>query len=162
MQEKRVLLERLIARQRIDFTPANYFKRLKIIILVLAIIAISSVALILSVLGVTYFTLLLSLGISLFTIGAVYYLRSKVKSTSVKGDTLIVNSFNRTSCVTSILSVNQVKTKSFFGIQWTNINFKLDGISQSALFFTIASSVPVPPEVSLQKAIRLSKKKGKP
>ena len=160
MREKRVLLERLLSKQRIDFTSVNYFNRLKLFLLLLVITAMGSTALILSILGVTYFTLLLSVGISLFTIGAVCYLRSKVKSTSVKGDALILNSINRTSCVTSILSVKRVKTKSFFGLQWTNVNFKLDGVSRSALFFTIASSVPVRPEISLQKAIRLSKKQN--
>jgi hypothetical protein len=158
MHRKRVLLGRLLNRERIDFSPKKYFKWLKTCLICILTLAILLNVFILVYFEVTFTLLAVCAANIVLALWIVLYLRRRIKSTSVKGDTLILNSFDQKSVVTSIRSIKNVKTRSFLGISRTQLSYKLDGVTRSAIFFGISSYYPVPPEVSIKKAIALSKK----
>jgi len=83
----------------------------------------------------------------------------KIKSATIKGDTLIVNSLNKKSKVASLRSIKNVKTKSFAGLQLTSLNYSLDGRVENALFIGHASYLPFSPENTIKEAVKLSKKR---
>ena len=159
MQEKRYLLNRLINRKRVGISPKNYLKKLRNITFIFLGITALSFTLNFYLNGLTY-TGLIGCVCCLGIIGSVgFYFQRYAKSTAVKGDTLILNSIKKKeSCVTSLRSVKEVKTISFLGLHWTNLQYKLDGVSKKVIIFNRASSVIVRPEIAIKKAIRLSKK----
>jgi len=161
MVQERVVIERLLNRKRVDITPLNYLKRCKRQMFVHVLVFLSAIAAILLQFGVTFISLGVSAGL-LFSLAMIFlYFLKRTKSVAVKGDTLILNSFNKRSCVTSLRSIKNVNTHSFLGIQWTRMCYKLDGVTRSAFFINRSWAVVSTPEQLIKKAIQLSKKKKK-
>ena len=67
-----------------------------------------------------------------------------------------MNNIKNQSCVTSIRSIRRVKTSRFLGIYRTELVFHLDGSRQKAVFYNLASTLPVTPETSIKRAIKIS------
>ena len=158
MNDKRILIDCLLRRKRIDFSPNKYFKRLKTYLFFLISIAVLSGVYVIFSIGLSYTALLICFGIALTSL-TIFYSLKKTKTTSVKGDTLIMNNINNQSCVTSIRSIRKVKTTRFLGIFRTELIFYLDGVKRKALFYNLASSLPVTPETSIKRAIKISQLK---
>jgi len=158
MQAKKHLLYRLLNRKRVGVSPKNYLKKLRFISLFFLFVVISLSVINAYINGLTYLGILTSGAALILVLGAGCYFQCYAKSTAVKGDNLIINSLSNPSCVTSLRSVRNVRTKSFLGIQWTNLNYNLDGITKKVVILNRATSVTVPPEMAIKKAIRLSKK----
>lgn len=66
-------------------------------------------------------------------------IRKIIKKTAkayIKGDTLVVKfAYGTTPKVMNLKSVRSVKTKKMIGYTYTNLNFKMDGISYNVLLF---------------------------
>lgn len=159
MQSHRAFLELLTQKKRVEITPLNCLHRLKVLALVLLLFTVSISSLLLFQYGVTFLTLSSALVLLLVTGIVIYYFRMRFKSLAIKGDTMIINSFDNKACVTSIRSIKTVRTSTIFGFHWTSIDFKLDGVTRSCLFINRISSVPVTPEIAIKKALQLSKKR---
>lgn len=159
MQSHRAFLELLTQKRRVEITPLNCLQRLKVFGLVMVLFTVSLSSLLLFQYGLTFFTLSSALVLLLVTLGVIYYFRIRIKSLAIKGDMMIINSFDNKACVTSIRSIKTVRTNTIFGFQWTNIDFKLDGVTRSCLFVNRISSVPVSPEIAIKKALQISKKR---
>lgn len=76
---------------------------------------------------------------SLFLFGIVAYTRNVLKKTArayIKGDTLVVNfAYRNTPKVMNLKSVRSVKTRSMIGYTYTQLKFKMDGISYNVVLF---------------------------
>ena len=155
MNDKRILIDCLLHRKRIDFSSDNYFKHLKTAFLFLFSIAMLSSFYVIFSYGLTYPALLICFGIIVASL-TIYYPLKRTRTTSIKGDTLIMNDINNQSCVTSIRSIRKVKTTRFLGLYKTEITFHLDGLKQTVLFYNLTSSLPATPETSLKRALKIS------
>ena len=159
MLSKKEFLNNIYGKERVSVTPKNYLKKVSLV-LVLLMVALGSINLfILFTFEITY----LNLGFLAFvniTLGYNYFsLRKTIKSTIIKGDTLIFNSLNKTSNVTTLRSVKNVSTKTILGIQWTNIAYSFDGATRKARFISRASRLPFRPESTMKAAIKMSIKR---
>lgn len=155
MNDKRILIDCLLRRKRIDFSPNKYFKRLKAYLFALISLAVLSSIYIVASNGLSYESFLLSFGVLAASL-VIFSSLKKTKTASVKGDTLIMNNISNRSCVTSIRSIRKVQTRHFLGIYRTEITYYLDGLKRKAFFYNLASSVPVTPETSIKRAIKIS------
>ena len=158
MQNKRLLIEALLSRKRVNITPHNYFSCLKYCFIAFFLFVLSSSVLILFHYGITFTTLGICIGTITLSIVVILSIAKRTKFIAVKGDALIINSMSTISCVTSLRSIVIVKTSSFLGIQLTKLTYKLDGVSKRAMFYSVSSTTPFRPEKSIRKAIELSKK----
>ena len=155
MNDKRILIDCLLRRKRIDFSPNKYFKRLKAYLFALISLAVLSSIYIVASNGLSYGSFLVSFGVLAGSL-VIFNSLKKTKTASVKGDTLIMNNISNRSCVTSIRSIRKVQTRHFLGIYRTEITYHLDGVKRKAFFYNLASSVPVTPETSIKRAIKIS------
>lgn len=158
MNQKRIILRLLVSRKRVDITTKNYFSFIRgmSILLFLFIVLVNCTFL--------YFNEVnfLSVGIStgnLLLFGMIFRnILKNTSSTSIKGDTLILNSSNNKPCVTSLRSIKRIKSFTFFTIQITQLYYNLDGRDRKTFIFTRKNAYSYSPENLLRKAIKLSKK----
>lgn len=155
----RVVVDRLYNRKRVSVTPRNYLKRCKLFMLLHFVFMSAVIGLLFWILGITVLSIAITLAIAFISISSFAYFAKKTKSVAVKGDTLILNSFDKRSCVTSLRSIKNVHTSSLLGIQLTRLNYKLDGLTRSTVVINRSWAVPSTPEQLIKKAIQLSKKK---
>lgn len=159
MIPSRVVIDRLYNRKRVDITPQNYLPRFKRHIALTLILSTLITALFLFQYGIDFITLGLSIGFFVLTMVVAVYFKKRTKSVAVKGDTLILNSFNKQSCVTSLRSIKKVHTNTFMGVQWTQMSYNLDGVTRSMIMINRSWAVSSTPEKLIKKAIQLSKRK---
>ena len=153
------LLNRLESRENIYITPIKYLEKCNLVFLIMFFLAIISDLFIVFFFGKSFLTIGLVALVSFLTMGIILYLRSHIKSTYVTGDTLIFKSFDNSSKVTSLRSVQKVKTKSMLGLALTRLEYNLDGTSNSVLFINPGSSKFSSPDRVLTEAIDWSKKR---
>lgn len=159
MQKRRQILLQLLNKQRIVIAPENYFFRLKVFIGLVAAICIFIVGAILYSDIRSFISIGVSGLITISSVAIIYYSLKKLKSAAIQGDTLIIQSIDGNSKVTSLRSIRKVKTRSALGISMTNINYSLDGQSNSVVFIDMAHTMPLKPDVILNNAIEKSKKR---
>ena len=158
MNQKRIILGLLLSRKRVDITKKNYFTLIRGISFVLFLFIVLTNITFLYYNRLTYFSLAISGG-SILIFGFVFRkLLKNTSSTSIKGDTLILNNSHNRSCVTSLRSIKRVKTASLFNIHVTHLYYNLDGRDRKTLIFTRKRAFTYTPEKLLKKAIELSKK----
>lgn len=158
MNQKRIILGLLLSRKRVDITMKNYFTLIRSISYVLFLIILLVNITFLYYSRVTYFSLAISVG-SVLMFGVIFRrLLKNTSSTSIKGDTLILNNYHNRSCVTSLRSIKQIKTASVLNIHVTHLYYNLDGRDRKTVIFTRKRSFSYTPEKLLKKAIELSKK----
>ena len=87
-------------------------------------------------------------------------LKKSAKATSLKGDTIIFNSLDNKSSVTSIRSIRKIRSKTALGIQWTRLSYMLDGVPRSAVILNRIANSRMNPELTLRKALEINKKKA--
>jgi|GEM_PF-2486915 len=159
MHRRRELIQDLSNRKRICILPKNYVVKVRVSLLTILLLIASIDFFLLFSSRLTF----VKLGVvMLITIAAfIFYAfcMKKIKSATIKGDTLIVNSLNKKSKVASLRSIKNVKTKSFAGLQLTSLNYSLDGRVENALFIGHASYLPFSPENTIKEAVKLSKKR---
>lgn len=146
-------------REKISITSSHYLKKCNTAFIVVTLMTVLLDVFIVFVFGKSFLTLGLVAIVSLLPFTLITYLRKYIKSTYMKGETLIFRSFDKSSKVTSLRSVRKVRTKSVMGLQWTRLDYKLDGISNSVLIVNPASKKVSSPEVILNEAIDWSKKR---
>ena len=158
MNTKRNLLSSLLRKERVDITSTHYQKNIKSFLIVFVLALISFTFWSLWSARLTYSLLFLSGAMtgSLLTIS--YYFYRHIQAAAVKGDTLILKSLSKKNKVTTLSSIQKIKTTSIFGVQFTDMIYNLDGLSNRAIIITLASRVPVNPEKSIKKAISFSLK----
>jgi len=158
MNQKRIILSLLLSRKRIDITSKNYFAQIRVVsFVVFLIIAVANLAY-LYVNGLSFLSLAISGG-NLMLFGLLFKnLLKNTSSTSIKGDTLILNSSKNRACVTSLRSVKRVQTSSLLNINITHLSYNLDGKDRKTVIFTRKNATSFTPEKLLNKAILLSKK----
>lgn len=159
MQKRRQILLKLLNKQRVFIAPENYFFRLKVFIGLLATICIFIVGAILYNDIRSFVSIGVSSLIILSSVAIIYYSLKKLKSAVIQGDTLIVQSIDGNSKVTSLRSIRKVKTRSAFGVSMTKINYSLDGQTNNVVFINMAHTMPLKPDVILNNAIEKSKKR---
>lgn len=158
LNQKRILLNRLLARKRVQITSPDYLKNVHSILLIIPILGLVLTSVILFSNRLSFINLAFGIIITAASIASYLYLRKHIQSTSVKGGTLILNSFDHKSKVTSLRSIKRIQTKSALGMQWTSLSYNLDGRDRNAIIVNKASSVAVLPETAIKKAIELNKK----
>ncbi len=165
MVQARMAVERLTNRKRVDITPLNYLQRCAISMIVQVFLALAIATWVVYSIGLTFVTLGVSAAILISAVAFCLYFRKQTKSVAVKGDTLILNSYDKRSLVTSLRSVKSVRTVNILGVHFTRLKYKLDGVTRKALLLNRSWAVPSTPEHLIRKAIELSnkerKKKGK-
>lgn len=72
---------------------------------------------------------------------------------------MILKSLNKKSKVTSLRSVKSVHTKSVLGMDWTRLDYTLDGRAESAVFLGHSNNIPFSPEETIKEAVYWSKKR---
>ena len=159
MLNKKAFLEDLYGKKRVNVSPKNYLKKVNRA-LTLLLVSLGSINLfILFSFEITF----LNIGFLVFinlTLGYNYFsFKRTIKSTIIKGDALIINSLDNTSKVASLRSVKKVSTKSILGIQWTNIAYSFDGVTQKARFISRTKRLPFLPESTMRAAIKMSIKR---
>ena len=158
MNQKRIILNLLNNRKRIDITCKNYLINIRIILISLFLAVILLNVLVQYYNEVSIVSLALS-AINILFFGLIFRkIHNSTSATSIKGDTLILNNAKKKHYVTSIRSIQKVKTASFLGIQMTRLYYNLDGVNRRLFFLTRCSSCSFTPAHLVQKAIKLSKK----
>ncbi len=153
------LLRQLENREKVRITPTHYLKKWNLIFMLAALFILVLDFLILIALGKSFLTIGLIMLVSILPVFFVFYLRKHIKSTYMTGDALIFKSFDQTSKVTSLRSVRKVKTTSILGLQWTRLDYNLDGKHNSVLIVNVDFSDSTSTEHILTEAIDWSKKR---
>lgn len=157
MAQERSAFARMQERKRVDITPKNYLTRCqRVLIAELLLTGIISGS-VLYFLGVTFLTLGISVSIMMVCAAICLYIRNKTKAVAVKGDNLILNSFDNRSLVTSLRSIKSVHTSHLLIFHYTSLQFKLDGIDRKTIMINRPWAVEARPDVLIKKAIALSK-----
>ena len=160
MEQERTLTNLIKNRKRIEITPCNYLGKFKLLIGAIVLLTLFFDAYILIKFRITFSSLGIVAVLTLASIMISYYLKICAKTTTLKGDTIIFNSIGNKSSVTSIRSIRKIKSKSVLGIQWTKLNYNLDGVSKSAVILNRIANSSINPELTLKKALEISKKKA--
>ena len=158
MKKQRALLDLIFSRKRVDITSKNYLRSVKQFLSACSLCSVVSVGLLLWFVGLNYLSIVISVVIFSLTLALTRFLTKNIRSTSVKGDTLILTSVDKNSAVTSIRSLKKIKTTNFLGFEITKLNFNLDGRNRSSIIINRQGSYPFTPEHSIRKAYELSKK----
>lgn len=148
----------LLERKRVEITPSNYLQRCRKHMSVQLLLTLLASAATIYLMGLSFISLGISATLLIFTILSSMYFRRHTKSLAVKGDALILNSFNRRSLVTSLRSVRKIRTRNVLGLHITRLDYNLDGRNRSTLVVNRSWAVPSTPERLLKKAIALSNK----
>ena len=159
MYTKRELIQNLSDKKRVRVLPTNYISCVKTILFSSIILVGSLITFILLSSRLTFLNLGIVMLLTFTIVGFYLFCQKKIKAAVLKGDTLIVNSMNKSSTVTSLRSINKVRTKSMMGLQLTQLSYSLDGKVESAMFVGKASYLPFSPENTIKKAVKLSKKR---
>lgn len=160
MEQEKTLTNLIKNRKRIEITPCNYLGKFKFLIASIIAFTVIFDAYILIKFRITFTSLGIVAVLTLASIMISHYLKICAKTTTLKGDTIIFNSIDNKSSVTSIRSIRRIKSKSALGIQWTKLNYNLDGVSKSAVILNRIANGSINPELTLKKALELSKKKA--
>lgn len=160
MEKEKTLAHLIKNRKRIEITPCNYLGKFKLLIASIIGIVLIFDAYILINFRITFASLGIVGAVSLAGVFISYYLKVCAKTTTLKGDTIIFNSIDNKSSVTSIRSIRKIKSKSALGIQWTKLNYNLDGTTKSAIILNRIAHSTINPEQTIRKALEISKKKA--
>ena len=148
----------LQAKKRVDLTPENYHTQIKRFFLLIFLFTLSIAGVILLILGINTISISIAL-FCLITCGiTIRSLHKRIRTTSIKGNTIIINSLDNKPVVTSIRSVRSVKSKMFLGFEWTTFKYKLDGQKYYSLILNRSNDLPFSTETFIKKAIVMSKK----
>ena len=158
MQKGKPLLLKLYSNQRVDLAVKNYFSHLKIFIALTILFAISILGLFIYKNHITYSTLFISIGTIFLLIGFIGYFVKNAHSTSIKGDTLIIQSLSHKNIVTSIRSVKKITSLRIVGFQFTKLHYFLDGKKRTSLLINAPGTFPFSAAKFIQLAISKSKK----
>ena len=160
MEQENTLTNLIKNRKRIDITPYNYLGKFKLLITAIPVITVLFDAYLLYSFRISYSSLGLMFAVSIMAIIVSILLKKSAKSTTLKGDTIIFNSLDNKSSVTSIRSIRKIKSKSALGIQWTKLNYNLDGVPRSTVILNRIADSRMNPELALRKALEINKKKA--
>lgn len=158
MKKQRALLDQIYARKRVDITSKNYLKSVKQILNICSVSTVLIIGVLLWGMNVSYLSIAISTVIFILAFTLNKYVIKNIRSTSVKGDALILTSINKNSAVTSIRSLQKIESSSFLGFQITKLKYNLDGRNRSSIIINKQGSYPFTPEHSIRKAFELSKK----
>jgi hypothetical protein len=130
------ILKKVNLCERIELNSNTTSKALLLPLIALFLVGTSSLIFLYSKMGVGSIFLLVA---SLFVIGMILYTRRILKKTArayIKGDTLVVNfTYGNTPKVMNLKSVRSVKTRTMIGYTYTQLNFKMDGVSYNVVLF---------------------------
>lgn len=146
-------------RNRLEVTPKDYLKKFNNKLWVIFIFSLLLAGSFIAVRGISFEAIAISGGFVFLVTVILYYIRKKTNAVALKGDTIILKDMKDKTCVTSVRSVREITTNSVFGIQWTTLKYKLDGIKRSTFFVNLKWTVSDTPEEVVRKAIDLSSKK---
>ena len=157
MAQNRSTFVRLQERKRVDITPKNYLTRCQRVLILEFIITAFAAGSVLYFYGVTFTTVGVAAIMIMVCTAVCLYIRRKTKAVAVKGDNLILNSFDNRSLVTSLRSIKSVRTTHFFLFHFTSLEFKLDGVDRTTIMINRPWAVDDRPDVLVKQAIALSK-----
>lgn len=157
MPSKGKSIERLEERKRVDITPKNYLSRCQRVFIIEILLTALAAGGVLYFFGVTFLTVGISGIMVLVCTAACLYVRKNTKAVAVKGDSLILNSFDNRSLVTSLRSIRSIKTKHFLLFHFTSLEFNLDGLNRTTIVINRPWAVEHKPEEMVKLAIALSK-----
>lgn len=157
MAQERSTFAKLQERKRVDITPKNYLTRCQRVLILEFLITAIAAGSILVYFGITYTTIGVAALMILICSAVCLYIRRKTKAVAVKGDNLILNSFDNRSLVTSLRSIKSIRTTHFLLFHFTSLQFKLDGIDRTTIVINRPWAVEARPDILVKKAIALSK-----
>lgn len=160
MEQENTLTSLIKNRKRIDITPCNYLGNFKLLIAGILLIAIIFDAYLLLSFRISFSTLGLMVAVTSTALIVSFLLKKSAKATALKGDTIIFNSLDNKSSVTSIRSIRKIRSKTALGIQWTKLNYMLDGVPRSTVILNRIANSGMNPEQTLKKALEINKKKA--
>lgn len=150
--------ESIRSNKRVVLAPGRSLARLKaVLIIILSLTMIGGFSFALLQKGPLYVSLL-SAVVALIAAAMIYHLGKRVRSASLKGDTLILKGINNKSCVTSIRSVRNVRTYNLFGVPCTTLRYNLDGKTHTSILFGNPPGASISVEHYLRNAMQGSKK----
>lgn len=130
------ILQKIDLCEKIELNSNKNSKALLLPLLALFLLGSGVLVFIYIILGLGFPFLSLA---SLFLLGIVVYTRNVLKKTArayIKGDTLVVNfAYRNTPKVMNLKSIRSVKTRSMIGYTYTQLKFKMDGISYNVVLF---------------------------
>lgn len=160
MEQEKTLTSQIKNRKRIDITPSNYLSKFKLLIVCILLVSIIFDVYLILCFRISFLTIGLMLITTVPAIMVTILLKKSAKATSLKGDTIIFNSLDNKSSVTSIRSIRKIRSKTALGIQWTRLSYMLDGVPRSAVILNRIANSRMNPELTLRKALEINKKKA--
>ena len=147
-------------KDRVYLTPKSYLNKVKKGCIMLSTASFLIAATIFAFLGLTYISLIASGLLVLATFFSCTYFMKNSRTASLKGDSLILESFGKKHQVAPLGSIREVKSKDFLGVEFTKVRYKLDGSSTS--FVIMSKSIrKKSPSKLLKEEIRIAKERKK-
>lgn len=150
------LMQSVYNRDRTEITPRNYFKKFRRHLFIQCVLSIACAGLLLYTQGANMTTAAISVAIVVIPALLNLRFRNRTRSLVIKGDSLILKSYNKRSLVTSLRSVKKVRTLRLPGMYLTRLEYNLDGRNNRVLVLHRSWAVRATPEKIMRKAINRS------
>ena len=151
MKRQKDLLNHILKGDRVELVSSKAFQLIKISFL---LVLITSVVLFLNFFSPNKLSISSFLAfclISTLFIGIYAFLYNRLKVASLKGDMIIIRALNNRTYVTSLSSIRRMKTYTFLGIHFTNLNIHLDGRTRKVTLISSVAFFPLSPEKSIRR-----------
>lgn len=157
--EVKMFTKKLSSAQRFRLCPHNYARRFQVlslifIAIVLTFIFVQYVGMNPSIQVAAYF---LVLCVSVMVSWIVFYKR--LRTASIKGDTLILKSLTHKSSITSVRSIQSVHSYRILGFHVTSLCYVLDGKRKKAILLGNSTGTTLPLDFFINEAVLWNKKK---
>ncbi len=159
MKQRRNLIQLLYDRKRIEMNSKHRNRVLFgffLLILVLSLISISYITL--ASVKSTTATFMFLLGTTITSLGLVIFCYHKIRSITIIGDNIILNSLQNNNEVTNIQSVRSVTSRKLMNMYFTFIHYRLDGNTKKIFAVINSNHFRTSPENTFRKALQFSQK----
>lgn len=158
MTDKKNWLIRFLDKKRVRITPRHYRRNIKITIFFIAFILPG----ILMTISVNSGDRVLIIGTAILTLVlisiSILLTNTYFKSIALKGDSVLIKSLRNRNTVTSVRSIQDVKSRHLAGLTFTRFRFILDGKTNNIVLINRTSTLLFTPEASIRRAILEYKK----
>ena len=158
MSRKKQFVDLLLNSKRVALTSPKYFKRLRTLLLLLSAGFLLTILLIFWQFGLEYISLILAGVILISGFIVLRFLSNHIHASAIKGGTLVVTSLSKRNYVTSLRSLNSVKSYHLPGINITRLSFNLDGIERRSIIINADRDLPFSADKVILKARTIYKK----
>lgn len=154
----RSIMLSLLNRDRTEITPKDYFKRFVVHVIIQFVLGLALGASLLYWLGITVFSISIVAALTLIPLILSLRFRRRTRALVVKGDTLILKNYRKGSLVTSLRSIQKIRTIRLPGVYITRLEYNLDGKNRTTTVVNRSWAVANTPEKLIRKAMELSRR----